>query len=505
MTSQDRIQSELKTIFGFDSNCIFKFNELPRHFLRESAKTITSMLSPHKIPTALKQQSKNNSVLEPMYHSWLPNLQLVSVQKSTSNELIVTLKNRQECQNMVYKATFHIENNNQNEISFVHKNRAILQLLIKHNPRFNWHDHFLQDEKIISEIINKYKEDIDEGEVVKSILFSPEYPPMMNGLVTLIGDFLVEKKLTTAFPRYYSDFTATIPQQPEFFQVGTITEHLGCTMREAWLQDALTGEIVLADLSQVVSGLTAFQHYVGGIFNDLTIDSMRCVLQKISLKIQESDGRYIYCNGNENQATPSFCKNPKVNDIFTKYQRYHHEMPYIPENWNGKLYMKPTFGRIWKFSNSKHASIEYAGKRLVSLDHQNFLSQVNLSYSRDLILFAASALPVIQAKLSDKDGLKSFILRMLQRWSTCSWQDEHQQKEKVQLQVFTEQCQFAPINNELTSKCKDEVFEKTDNTNNMKCLNAVPYLQQDHFDIFQFHHEKHETPLPTEIYQFTFK
>jgi len=160
------------------------------------------------------------------------------------------------------------------------------------------------------------------------------------------------------------------------------------------------------------------------------------------------------------------------------------------------LYKKPTFGRVWKLIDYEHASVMFRGVRLVSLESQSLLQHTNLPYSKDLITFSNSAIPIIEEYLPSPDVLKSTILSMLRGWATCSIAVDSSSERELQ-KLETVACHGLD-----QKSCDLKVFQPL--PKDAICNNAFPYLQQQHFNTFGYNLKKREVLKKQDVFIYNF-
>jgi hypothetical protein len=172
------------------------------------------------------------------------------------------------------------------------------------------------------------------------------------------------------------------------------TESLGCTMAQSWSRthDKITAVEIWADVFQVVFGLLLSQHTLRLVFNNLSVDSLRCRAQAID------------------EASPNG--------------------PFLAYLWNRKHFRVPTFGKVWKFVDMEHATPHLLKKNVSLSTPDAYVNQ------RDLKTFANSAIPLVNRLVDNTDPDKLGLLTLLESWASS-------QRESVELCVYKDQ--YAPL------------------------------------------------------------
>lgn len=307
-----------------------------------------------------------------------------------------------------------------------------------------------------------------ELNTVQDVYDSPHNPSYLEALTHYALDFMREQKLTPAAPIYYYSARLT---DGNFFKgrerhfnpmpvMLLALEQLHETMKASWTEDPyLDGKRVLADLFQAVFGLAAVQAHLGLVHGAFDLTTLRA--------------------RHEQQAPQHLDpRSPEFGGPFIFYQ------------WGAKYYRVPTAGRVWKMIDFDNVSLVFRGQRLVSLDMQEVIRNMPIPYQKDLVTFARQAIPVLEKELIDEDPLKQQILDLLHSYTTC-WSATQMEVETMNpINTTTPdtaedltQLEVEVCRNRNSPECKNQFFERLGK--HAVCSNAIPYLQQHHFSVFE--------------------
>lgn len=319
--------------------------------------------------------------------------------------------------------------------------------------------------------------DETESEITQ-VFTSPHNGAYLEVLAHYALDYLRENRHTPFAPIYYYSARLT---DANFFKgrekhynpmpiVLLGLEHLHHTLKTSWTEDPyLDGRRVMADLFQIVHGLATLQAHLGLVHGAFDLTTVRCRFEKPTPQ----------------QMDP---KHPEFGGPFIYYQ------------WGGKYYRVPTFGSVWKPVDLDYVSLVFRGQRLVSLDVQEEIRTKPIPYQQDLVTFARHAIPVLQKELIEEDPLKVPVLELLHRWTTC-WSATQLEAETIDpVETRTgdnaedlTQLEVEVCRNHTSPECKNQFFERLGR--NTVCSNAIPYMQQNEFALFEIP----RTSVPTTV------